>query len=165
MKETHVSNSPLLFIGVTGMIFFLWWRSLNCSETFTFDASDKQVLHQIRHRLEQVHEKAQTIDLSVDKKSYTINKQKIYLCLKDKHGKYYDMNMMMYVALHELAHCLCDDIGHTAKFHDIFETLLDKAHTMKLYDKTISPIADYCIYDNEEEDKIVDFPRTFLHQN
>ena len=45
------------------------------------------------------------------------------MCLKDKNGKYYDDNMLNYVALHELAHVLCDEIGHTDKFYAIFDEL------------------------------------------
>ena len=39
-------------------------------------------------------------------------KQKVYLCLKDENNEYYNDNMLIYVALHELAHVLCDEIGH-----------------------------------------------------
>jgi hypothetical protein len=45
--------------------------------------------------------------------------------------------MLTYVGLHELAHVLCDEVGHTAKFYQIFDELLDKAHQMGLYDPSI----------------------------
>ena len=53
-------------------------------------------------------------------KSYTINKEKIYLCIRDKNGQYYNQNILMYVLLHEIAHTLCPEIGHTQSFKDIF---------------------------------------------
>ena len=79
-------------------------------------------------------------------KSYTINKQKVYLCLKDEHGEYYNTNMLTYVLLHELSHVICDEIGHTEKFHDIFKEVLKEAKKLKIYDSNIPIIKDYCQY-------------------
>jgi beta-lactamase regulating signal transducer with metallopeptidase domain len=79
-------------------------------------------------------------------KSYTINKEEIYICLKDENGEYYDENMLMYVTLHEMAHVLCDEIGHTPKFREIFDDLLRKASDIGIYDNTKPPIPDYCMY-------------------
>ena len=79
-------------------------------------------------------------------KSYTINKEKVYICLLDEDGQYYEENMLVYVILHELAHVICDEIGHTDKFHRIFDELLDKASSKGLYDPTVPIIRDYCQY-------------------
>jgi len=79
-------------------------------------------------------------------KSYTINKKKVYMCLKDDKGSYYPNNSLIYVFLHEMAHVICDEIGHTEKFHDIFEELLENAKYMKLYDPTIPMVQNYCSY-------------------
>jgi len=77
-------------------------------------------------------------------KSYTINKKKIYLCLKDEHGDYYDLNMLVYVAIHELSHVLCDEIGHTPKFHRIFQENLEYASKLGLYDPSKPIVDNYC---------------------
>lgn len=90
------------------------------------------------------------INLYKGDKSYTINKKHIHLCLKDENGQYYDKNMLIYVTLHELAHVICDEIGHTDKFHKIFEELLLKANEQKIYDPSIPIIHDYCQYDNDD---------------
>tara|TARA_Y100000389_G_C17419784_1_gene496038 strand:+ start:900 stop:1388 length:489 start_codon:yes stop_codon:yes gene_type:complete len=76
--------------------------------------------------------------------SYTINKQKVYICLKDDNGKYYDDNMLIYVLLHELSHVICEEVGHTKKFHDIFEKLLERAVKLKIYDPKKELIFNYC---------------------
>ena len=85
-------------------------------------------------------------EISIHKgdKSYTINKTKIYLCLTDKDGTYYDNNMLMYVLLHEISHCICDEIGHTEKFHNTFNALLDHAIKSGIYNPTIPIITNYC---------------------
>lgn len=77
-------------------------------------------------------------------KSYTINKEKVFLCLKDKNENYYHINTLIYVTLHEISHAICDEIGHTSKFNKIFDELLDKASSMKIYDSTIPIVQDYC---------------------
>lgn len=77
-------------------------------------------------------------------KSYTINKQKVFLCLKDENDEYYDMNMLIYVLLHEISHVICDEVGHTEKFAKIFEELLEKAEEMQVYNPDIPIITDYC---------------------
>jgi hypothetical protein len=77
-------------------------------------------------------------------KSYTINKKKVYICLKDEDGNYYDDNTLFYVIAHELSHVICDEIGHTEKFHHIFETLLKKMDQEGLYNSKIPIKHDYC---------------------
>lgn len=81
-------------------------------------------------------------------KSYTINKKRVYLCLRDADNNYYPKNMLAYVLLHELAHVKCDEIGHTEKFHTIFNQLLQTAIANNLYDPNIPIIRDYCEYNS-----------------
>lgn len=86
------------------------------------------------------------ISLFKGNKSYTINKEQIYMCLKDEKNNYYDDNMLIYVLIHEIAHSICDEIGHTNKFHRIFDALLAKAEEMNIYDSTQPLIRNYCNY-------------------
>ena len=80
-------------------------------------------------------------------KSYTINKQKVFLCLRDEKDDYYNFNMLLYVLLHEISHVICDEVGHTDKFSEIFDAVLEEATTMKIYDPNIPVINDYCQYE------------------
>ena len=89
--------------------------------------------------------------------SYTINKKKVHICMRDEHDKYYEDNMLMYVLLHELAHCKCKSIGHTDEFHGILENIY---YIARKYDKNgklakntrpilgvdFIPDPDYCSY-------------------
>jgi hypothetical protein len=79
-------------------------------------------------------------------KSSTFRKYKIQLCTEDKNGNLYDDNMLTYVFLHELAHCLNDEIGHGSKFHHIFQQLLNRAEKNNLYDPSIPLVSNYCNY-------------------
>ncbi len=81
-------------------------------------------------------------------KSYTINKEQTFLCLKDQNNEYYPINMMIYVLLHEISHSLnTKDIGHTPEFHRIFQELLNKAEKLKIYNPSIPVIQGYCEFD------------------
>lgn len=79
-------------------------------------------------------------------KSYTINKEKVFLCLTDKNQQYYEMNILLYVFLHELAHCLSTTIGHDKNFNNIFDALLKKATELKIYDPSKPMDQDYCTH-------------------
>lgn len=94
--------------------------------------------------IKQMCDKIDRIKIKEDTQSYTINKEKIYLCLTDKDKEFYSNNMLMYVLLHEFAHTLCKSIGHTKEFHDIFEKLLKEAIDKKLYDPSIPVDTEYC---------------------
>ena len=86
------------------------------------------------------------IELYKGDKSYTINKRKIFLCLFDENGNYYPDMMYIFVLLHELSHCICDEVGHTPKFNKIFDAILEKAAELNIYDPSFPIILDYCMY-------------------
>ena len=68
--------------------------------------------------------------------SYSVNKgEKIVLCLrsKDESKKLVDLNTMIFVALHELAHLATHSIGHTKEFWDNFKWILKEAIKIKIY--------------------------------
>lgn len=89
----------------------------------------------------------QEITLYKGKKSFTVNKEKVYLCLTDNKGEYYQLNMLIFVTLHEIAHVLCDEVGHTTKFHRIFDALLKEAEKNGIYNSKIALLNEYCDYD------------------
>lgn len=100
----------------------------------------------LRQKLLPVFPEIDRVILLKGTKSYTINKKRVYLCLKNEKGDYYDENMLIYVTLHELAHVKCDELGHTQKFHKIFEDLLKKAAIHKVYDPKKPIEKNYCEY-------------------
>lgn len=68
--------------------------------------------------------------------SYSINKgEKVVFCLrsKDDKNKLVDLNTMMFVALHELAHIGTESIGHTPEFWDNFRWILQEAINIGVY--------------------------------
>jgi hypothetical protein len=84
---------------------------------------------------------------SSDEESYTEDKQKVFICLKNEKGEYYDRNMLVYVVIHELAHALTDVIDEfhkTPEFKNKFEELLTKAHRLGFYDPEKPLTKHYC---------------------
>lgn len=80
--------------------------------------------------------------------SYTINKgEKIVLCLRSKLlDNIHDMNTIMYVVIHEMAHVGCPEYGHTPLFKKIFKFLLEQSIVIGIYkpvDYRINP-QNYC---------------------
>ena len=98
----------------------------------------------IKDTLEPLHARVKELNFYEGNKSYTINKRKIYLCLRDENEEYYEFNMLLYVAIHELSHVLCDEIGHTPKFNQIFYDQLILAEKLGIYDSSKPIISNYC---------------------
>ena len=120
----------------------IWWITYSIREKYL---QNDPKLKELKDLLLPLHPDIKGIKLYKGNKSYTINKEKIYLCLRDENGKYYDNNMLIYVLIHELAHFFNrEDIGHTEKFHEIFNKLLEKSITLGIYDPSIPPIQNYC---------------------
>ena len=68
--------------------------------------------------------------------SYSINKgEKIVFCIRsrDDQEKLIDINTLMFVALHELAHIMTVSIGHTEEFWNNFKFILNKATAVNVY--------------------------------
>jgi hypothetical protein len=134
--------------GTIGLFIVVLIISYFCLMNITegFKKEDPKLLH-LKSYIAQVRpDMIDRIVLLEDTKSYTINKKKIYMCLRDENGDYYHDNMLLFVVLHELAHVLCDEIGHTNKFQQIFQVLLDDAVKLGIYDPEIEPVQNYCEY-------------------
>ena len=77
--------------------------------------------------------------------SYTVNKgEKIVVCLRQRNNDFVEINTLMYVIIHELAH-ICDLTSqqHDEKFWNNFEWLLEHAVNIGIY--------NYVDYSKDEE--------------
>ena len=82
--------------------------------------------------------------------SSTINKgESIHMCLRQREGpdeSLVDENVMMFVALHEMAHICTESVGHDSTFWNNFGWLLKEAEALQLYrytDFSAHPVS-YC---------------------
>lgn len=69
--------------------------------------------------------------------SYSINKgEKIILCIRHKDtNEIIDTNVLLYVTIHELAHLMTKDVGHTPMFWNNFKFILTEAVNIGVYKK------------------------------
>lgn len=108
----------------------------------------------IKHDVSKLDERISRLDFYSSDESYTEDKNKIFLCLKDKDGNYYDYNMLIYVAIHECSHALTDvvDVEHvTPEFRGMFEYLLQKAYKLGLYNPEKPLVNNYCGINIEDD--------------
>jgi hypothetical protein len=82
--------------------------------------------------------------------SFSVNKgEKVHLCLRQRQGgneSLVDENIMMFVALHEMAHFITKSIGHEPEFWNNFGWLLREAEKIGVYqyqDFKAQPVS-YC---------------------
>lgn len=78
--------------------------------------------------------------------SFTVNKVKLVLCIRQRDNTFVDKNTIIYVAIHELAHMATKELGHTQTFWQNFKWLLEEAVAIGLYRKTDfnKTPQDYC---------------------
>jgi len=126
---------------VVVIVIGLWWLYQLSVEKYL--QNDPEIVRLKNKLLPFFPEIANTVVLKGDK-SYTLGKYKIHLCTEDENGNVYDDNMLTYVFLHELAHCINKEIGHGDKFEAVFQSLLDRAEYYKLYDSRKPRIKNYC---------------------
>ena len=70
--------------------------------------------------------------------SYSVNKgEQLVFCIrsKDNNEKFHDLNLLMYVVIHELAHVGCPEYGHTPLFKEIFIFLCEISIKINIYKK------------------------------
>lgn len=80
--------------------------------------------------------------------SYSINKgEQLVFCIRDKlNNSIHDINTLMFVAIHELAHIVTNELQHTDKFWNNMKKLLHRAEDIGVYkyvDYRMNPV-EYC---------------------
>ena len=80
--------------------------------------------------------------------TYTLNKRDMYFCLtpRDDDIYVYDINTLMFVAIHELAHISSKSVGHTDEFKINFKDLIEHSIKLGVYeyiDYSKTPV-EYC---------------------
>lgn len=68
--------------------------------------------------------------------SYSVNKgEKIILCIRQKDRSFVEKNIIYYVAIHELAHLMTAEVGHTDTFWQNFKFILKESIELGIYKK------------------------------
>ena len=108
-------------------------------------SDDHPILNKVREAFMELNPKYGNIPLREGNSAYTENKRTITLCLKNPDTKkYYDLNTIMYVALHELAHVVSVTQGHNDEFKKNFSILLREASRIGIYNPRKEIPQTYC---------------------
>jgi len=138
---------------ITVVIIFAIIVSFTVSTRAYYTPENHPVLNEISRRFSLLSPKYGNIPLKSGNKSYTEDKTIITLCLVDPETKkYYDINILMYVALHELSHCVTKADGtqsHGDEFKNNFVSLLKQASNIGIYDPKQTIPLTYCGVDTE----------------
>lgn len=106
------------------------------------------MIERLRNDMVKLEPMAENLQFYSSDESYTEDKQRIFLCLKDSDGNYYPYNQLLEVAIHELAHAMCTvvDVNHNSQeWNDLFKELLQKAVTIGMYNPAEPKVPNYCV--------------------
>jgi hypothetical protein len=135
------SNLTILILSMVGIIVCTFF--INKVETYR----DSKILD-IQSKLMKVDpDVTSKLNIQAGNQSFTEDKKDMFLCLRDEQGKYYPDNMLMYVALHELAHAKSHsiDTNHSGdEFKNNFNYYLKKAEELGFYSPSKGLVREYC---------------------
>ena len=103
----------------------------------------EKILNSLKNDINKVHPIAEyhlsfhPLECCTLEDSATEDKKKVFICVKDKHGRYYNYNKLLQVILHELAHAQSKSVdpNHTsAEFLSNYNHLMNKASAMGIID-------------------------------
>lgn len=134
------------------VVYYINFKLKNCKNKSQLSTQDKYILEyeqyikRINGRIDDVTIKESPPNSEYT--SYSINKgEELVFCIRSKKtNQLHNMNVLMYVALHELAHIGCPEVGHTELFNKINIFLLKQAIEIGVYryeNYDASPI-EYC---------------------
>jgi hypothetical protein len=108
----------------------------------------KEYIKQLNENLNEEKTLIYETDPNSDLTSYSVNKgEELSFCLiSKKNNDIHNLNLLIYVALHEMAHIACPEIGHGPLFKKIFKFLTEIAIEIGIYNKinyNIEPV-EYC---------------------
>ena len=97
----------------------------------------KEYINQLNENFTEKRTTIYETDPTSDLTSFSVNKgEELSICLKSKKtGELHDINLLMYVVIHEMAHFACPDVGHGLLFKKIFRKFIEEAININLYKK------------------------------
>jgi len=144
-NDSNKNNSAILLSDITTNMFKLKdYLYANIDKYPDFTEYIKQLNRNLNKDRTLIYENDPNSKLT----SFSVNKgEEIAFCLKSKKtGKIHDTNLIMYVALHEMAHVACPEVGHGDLFKKIFKFLTDIAIEQNIYvlDNYETKPVEYC---------------------
>lgn len=112
----------------------------NDIQSYACNSNNPTICKNFRHYIDLLNNRIKNTEISEgvgsDKyTSYSVNKgEQIVLCLRSlQTDELHDINLIMYVVIHELSHIACPEYGHTELFKQIFVFLLKISIKIDIY--------------------------------
>lgn len=151
MKRKYSRVVIILAIVCILTLVILYWRRHRetfCDDTNIECKQDEDVINQLRHLATSICPLLSHIEINSGNESVTINKERIYLCIRDpKTKELYPLDVLIYVMLHEMSHVISKTYStksHNDEFFANFDRLLDKASAKGIINGPIHVPSDYC---------------------
>jgi hypothetical protein len=127
------------------VIFTVLIAAAYATTSRSYYSSHNPLLEDIRSNFRKLNPSYGNIPLKEGDSAYTENKEVITLCLVNPEtNTNYDINTLMYVAIHELAHVVSKNEGHGDEFKANFASLLKLASEKDIYNPRKPIPATYC---------------------
>lgn len=144
-KDKHKNEKANLLGRIVENIFLLKNHMVKNIDSFP---NYRPYIKQLEENLSETRTVIYETDPESNLTSYSVNKgEELSFCLKSKKtDTLHDINLLMYVAIHEMAHVACPEIGHGDLFKKIFRKLAEEAINIGVYKKvdfSDSP-TEYC---------------------
>lgn len=103
------------------------------------------MINRLKRDLLLIYPNIHSLKINSGRENFTKNKKEIYLSLTDVNGRFYNYNSLIYIAIHELAHIICPEYGHTYSFYQIHKGLLEDAIKKGIYNHRLPSHHNICI--------------------
>lgn len=125
------------------ILLYIFYKHQDITEEYNEDIA---ILGKLKRILLPLDPRINQLKFLPSKSTYTFNKNTIHFCLRDNKGQYYPLNMLIMVAVHELAHSFYpgDSTKHPSDWMTDYTILLKKAEDLKIYDPSIPVVSNYC---------------------
>ena len=136
----------LVVVGIVISVLVVWYIF------FKRKGPSHPAIRRLKKEIAKIDPKLAEIPIYVGNSAYTENKTIIYVCLKHpRTGEVYDMNTLIYVTLHEIAHVITEEYDeHGPEWQNNFTKLLNRAYRRGVYDPSRPVPKDYCGVDSNK---------------
>ena len=137
-----INNNPYVLIILLVIIIYIMYQN-RMPGVCIFD----NVLNKLRKDSIKIEPRSVKLEFFPSDESYTEDKTKIFLCLKDINGNYYEYNHLIQVLIHELAHAfttVIDKEHKTPEFNNLHNFYREKASELNLVNLNDRVPPNYC---------------------
>lgn len=141
MERKHIVDGTVLIVLLAAFIAVAYHYRLPGS------CSIDPVLEKLKTDAVKIDPRAARLQFFPADESYTEDKQKVFICLKDENGQYFPYNELIQVVAHELAHALSpviDKEHKTPEFNNLHDALRQRAILLGLFNPGQPVPPSYC---------------------